>query len=87
MGLPVPAAQADSAVPRKRRKWEAHAKASSQLNTAMYLTEPKDNRYGLGYDPYANAEDFRRARQRRQAEAAGPEHAAGAELAQHKVLT
>jgi hypothetical protein len=76
MGLPVPNSSAAEAPPRKRRKWETDS-SSSHANTPMYLLEAKDNQYGLGYDPYANAEAFRRARQQRNAQAAGAAPPAG----------
>ncbi|GLI62024.1 hypothetical protein VaNZ11_004601, partial [Volvox africanus] len=53
-------------------KWGSVAGVSLE-NTPLYVLEPKEDLHGLGYDPFAGAEEFRQAAKRRKvAEGLGP---------------
>lgn len=77
MGLSVAGAEAD-AEPRKRTRWDAAPARRGVENTPLHLLEPKDDRYGFGYDRFRGAEAFRRAWQARQAPADTPPPRTGA---------
>lgn len=65
-------ATGDALPQRKLRKWE-RMRSSAKANTPIYWMQTKDDRYGLGYDPYKNAEAFRSARaSQRKAAASAP---------------
>jgi hypothetical protein len=69
MGLDLSTLEAEQPGKRvKRRKWGPVA-GLQQHNTAVTRLPHKDNTYGLGYDPFANAEEFRVARKRYREEA------------------
>ena len=83
MGLPIDMeAHAAGAAqpPPKRRKWQLNSRPGSATqrpdNPPLYLMEPKSDVYGLGYDPYKNAEEFRRARQQQRAGSQATGHGA-----------
>lgn len=42
----------------------------SVANTPIYVRQPKDNTFGLGYDPFRRASEFSERRRRKEAEAA-----------------
>jgi homogentisate 1,2-dioxygenase len=61
-----------TALHRKPRKWERSG-MRAKANTPIHQMQPKNDRYGLGYDPFQNAEAFRAARaNRRKAGAFAP---------------
>lgn len=62
-------AAAAAAAPRRRRRWGPDANLLAD-NTPLYLLQPKQDEYGLGYDPFHGAEAFREAKKRRRDEAA-----------------
>lgn len=71
MGFDLSAAeQSDESVKRsKRRRWGPMTGLQVQ-NSALTNLDKKKNTYGLGFDPYANSEEFRNARKRFREEAA-----------------
>lgn len=73
MGYSV--AAVPGAAPAKPRKWETAGRSGARRsNTPIHVLQPKDDRYGLGYDPYKNAAEFRDARKalRDRSNGAGP---------------
>lgn len=59
---------------RPRRRWGRHATVAAE-NTQLYLLAPKTDVHGLGFDPFKDAEDFRRLKEQAR-EAARPKTAA-----------
>ncbi|GIL51209.1 hypothetical protein Vafri_7283 [Volvox africanus] len=60
VGTAAPSRQAEE----KGSKWGSVAGVSLE-NTPLYVLEPKEDLHGLGYDPFAGAEEFRQAAKRR----------------------
>ncbi|PRW45437.1 G patch domain-containing TGH-like isoform X1 [Chlorella sorokiniana] len=58
---------------RPRRRWGQHATVAAE-NTQLYLLAPKTDVHGLGFDPFKDAEDFRRLKEQAR-EAARPKAA------------
>ncbi|KAL6759050.1 hypothetical protein V8C86DRAFT_1390599 [Haematococcus lacustris] len=64
--VPATAAQRGiAAVAGRGSRWGSVAGVSLD-NTPIYVLEPKQDQHGLGYDPFAGAEDFRAAKRQRQ---------------------
>ncbi|GFH15341.1 G-patch domain-containing protein, partial [Haematococcus lacustris] len=64
--VPATAAQHGiAAVAGRGSRWGSVAGVSLD-NTPIYVLEPKQDQHGLGYDPFAGAEDFRAAKRQRQ---------------------
>lgn len=60
----------------RRRRWGQHVSVAAE-NTQLYLLAPKTDAYGLGFDPFKGAEDFRQLKEA--ARAAARPGAAGSE--------
>eukprot|EP00887_Chlorella_sp_A99_P005964 scaffold29.g5964.t1 len=55
---------------RHRRAWGREAGVGPE-NTPLHLLAPKSDTFGLGYDPFRGAEEFRSAKQAQQQQVAG----------------
>lgn len=74
IGAAGPARQQDTS--RSSSRWGTVAGVGPE-NTPLHLVKPKHDVYGLGYDPFRGAEEFRLAQQRREEAAYPNAHSSG----------